>query len=214
MLLECARTMVGIYIYQAIVPATRTLDRSFYPDLRMRMHSFAESEMMGEVIWARSGGEYDNDQATRVNISPNGRSDLCCRSVPGLCILWSHSSYLLGVVVNIFISSLDSSGNFIWVENFGNYSDDIGYAVDIDSMGNVYAGGFYYSDYLNFGSTVLANHGEFDCFLTKLNSYGSVCWAKDIGGPNTEVIRPLKVDGPFFILEDTIMIPEIFLELI
>ncbi|MCE3229805.1 MAG: hypothetical protein K0S32_4356 [Bacteroidetes bacterium] len=44
---------------------------------------------------------------------------------------------------DIFISKMDTAGNFVWAESFGGVSIDEGYNINIDALGNVYTTGVY-----------------------------------------------------------------------
>ncbi|MCP4851228.1 MAG: hypothetical protein GY900_05790, partial [Actinomycetia bacterium] len=44
---------------------------------------------------------------------------------------------------DMFVSKLDSSGNYVWAKNFGGTGYDYGYSVAVDSSGNVYTTGSF-----------------------------------------------------------------------
>ncbi|MBK6984634.1 MAG: SBBP repeat-containing protein [Bacteroidetes bacterium] len=53
----------------------------------------------------------------------------------GIANLVSNGSY------DIFVSKLDSSGNFIWAKNMGGVSADFGFSIAVDGVSNVYTTG-------------------------------------------------------------------------
>jgi hypothetical protein len=69
---------------------------------------------------------------------------------------------------DIFVSKLDSSGNFIWAKNAGGAYNDRGYAIAIDNEGNSYITG-------------TTETGYDPAFLLKYNSNGSQEWMKTFG---------------------------------
>lgn len=88
---------------------------------------------------------------------------------------------------DIFISKLDSSGKFVWANNFGGYQNDRGNSIATDAAGNVYCTGFF-KDTVDFdpgaATLKLASAGSFDFFISKFNSSGNLMWAKIFGaGP-------------------------------
>jgi Domain of unknown function (DUF4347)/Bacterial Ig-like domain/Beta-propeller repeat len=84
---------------------------------------------------------------------------------------------------DIFVTKFNSDGNVAWAKDFGGSSYSYGTSIATDSSGNVYTTGFFDSS-ATFGSTTLTSNGNEDIFVTKLNSDGSVAWAKNFGGSN------------------------------
>ncbi|MFB2937593.1 SBBP repeat-containing protein [Aerosakkonemataceae cyanobacterium BLCC-F154] len=90
---------------------------------------------------------------------------------------------------DIFISKLDSDGNFVWAQVIDDsdrwYGNDGGSLnIAVDSVGNVYTTDFFRGT-VDFdpgeGIFNLTSAGESDIFISKLNSDGSFGWAKAIG---------------------------------
>src|SRR5258706_6482447 len=103
---------------------------------------------------------------------------------PGTYNLTSTGTY------DMFISKLDSSGNFIWVKAMGgNSSLDIagGSSITLDAAGNVYITGTFEGT-VDFdpgpGLFTLSVTGNFRTrasFVLKLDSDGNFIWAKQTG---------------------------------
>ncbi len=87
-----------------------------------------------------------------------------------------------GFDFDIFISKIDSSGNFVWARQLGGSSFEDCKAIGVDGKGNVYATG-YFSGTTDFdpgpGSYPLIAAGS-DVYLAKLDSAGTFVWAKQI----------------------------------
>lgn len=86
---------------------------------------------------------------------------------------------------DIFISKLDSMGNFIWAKNIGGKATDYGYSLKVDALGYVYTTGFFQSTAdFDPGAAVfnLISHGADDIYISKLDSSGNFVWAKSMGG--------------------------------
>ena len=89
-----------------------------------------------------------------------------------------------------FILKLDTDGNFMWVKQFGGPGDTgaAGTALDIDPNGNVIVcGSFNHTVDFDPGPNTfnLTSTGNFEAFITKLNSNGDFIWAKKLGNFNT-----------------------------
>ena len=99
---------------------------------------------------------------------------------------------------DVFIEKLDANGNFLWAEDVAGTTgaDDEGYAIAVDSSGNVFAAGSFQAT-ATFGTQALTAGGSFDNFITKLNSAGSFLWAKATNGSGNSSAQTtgLAVDG-------------------
>ncbi len=99
---------------------------------------------------------------------------------------------------DIFLSKLDSAGNYVWAKAIGGADDDRGYAVTVDGLGHVFTTGY-------FSGTVDFNPGgekdEFtangsDIFVAKFDSSGQYRWAKQFkGGSSQDWANGIAVDG-------------------
>lgn len=83
---------------------------------------------------------------------------------------------------DIFVVKLNSSGSLLWAKNYGGSGAVAnGRAIAIDDSGNVYLSGDFYGASLT--TPALTPNGMFeDTFVMKLNSSGSLIWAKNFGG--------------------------------
>ena len=70
-------------------------------------------------------------------------------------------------VTDIFVSQLDSAGNWVWTVSAGADEYDYGVALCPDNQGNIYLTGSY-SNAVPFGATVLPGYGNYDIYAAKL----------------------------------------------
>ncbi len=107
--------------------------------------------------------------------------------------------------IDAFIVKYDNNGNVLWAKSVGGISDDeFGYSVSTDRFGNAYLTGFFKSNTVTIGSTMLTNagaSGTADIFIVKFNSNGNVLWARSYGGINDDIGNGLTIDknGNIFI---------------
>ena len=86
---------------------------------------------------------------------------------------------------DIFISKLDSNGEYVWAKNMGGTSSDYGNSIAIDNLGFVYITGGFEDTLYFFPESLIPNltsEGIRDIFVSKLDSDGSFVWAKAVGG--------------------------------
>ncbi len=100
---------------------------------------------------------------------------------------------------DLYISKLDSSGNFVWAKGFGGKKSEAGSGITVDRLsGNVYATGSF-QDIVDFnpGSSTarFTSLGNDDIFLLKLNASGNFLWARQIGGTGYDRGQSVAIDS-------------------
>lgn len=101
-------------------------------------------------------------------------------------------------IEDVFVSKLDSMGNFIWAKSFGGPSIDYVTSVKLDKSCNVYVGGCHMgTSYITQGNTTttITSLGYTDAYVFKLNSQGSFCWLKSIGSIGHEEVHAIDLDS-------------------
>lgn len=82
------------------------------------------------------------------------------------------------------IAKLDPSGNLLWVAHIGGVGDEVATNIAVDTMGNVYATG-YFTDEVDFdpgpGTYTLFAADE-DAYVLKLTSSGAFSWVSHFEG--------------------------------
>ena len=98
---------------------------------------------------------------------------------------------------DIYISKLNSSGEFIWAKQLGGAGDDYAWSISIDDSGNVYTTG-YFSGTADFDPSPsiynLTSAGFADIYVSKLNTNGDFIWAKQIGGTFVDKAYSITLD--------------------
>lgn len=86
--------------------------------------------------------------------------------------------------IDIYISKLDASGNFVWAKSIGSTSTDKANSIALDAASNVYAIGEFYGT-VDFDPgpgtySITSRPSRIDIFMLKLNASGDFAWATDI----------------------------------
>ncbi|MFZ5797737.1 MAG: SBBP repeat-containing protein [Thermodesulfobacteriota bacterium] len=104
---------------------------------------------------------------------------------------------LTAALEDIFISKLDSSGNFLWAGAMGGEQYENSNAIAVDNSGSVYITGEF-TGTVDFdpgnGSHPLTSIGNYDVFAAKLDSIGNFLWAGAMGGPDGDHGQGIGVD--------------------
>lgn len=154
----------------------------------------------GNFIWAKQfGGNIENGIST-IDFDSSGNIYTCGRFDGSMDFDPSTSTYNLSSSGNydIFISKLDSSGNFIWAKKIGATSQDWATDIAIDNSGNVYTTGFFSNNNVDFDpgpSTFNLSGPSTNIFINKLDTSGNFIWAKAFIGSSYEAGLSLELDS-------------------
>lgn len=154
----------------------------------------------GNFIWAKSmgGSGYEFSNSIAVDTSGNVYTTGLFDGTPDFDPGSGTSTLVVAGPYDIFISKLNSSGNYVWAKGIGGTDNDVGQSIIVDNAGNIYVTGFF-SGTVDFdpgtGTSNLASNGSVDIFLLKLLSSGNFAWAKGIGGTSDDLGTSVIVDN-------------------
>jgi len=154
----------------------------------------------GNYIWVKTFGGQEPQSVSSIDVDASGNvytTGYFYTSAdfdPGPNVF-----YLISEGENdVFVSKLDSMGNFIWAKQFGNYDEDEGLSIATDNSGNVYTTGTFKVT-VDFdpgqGGYNLISTGSEDIFISKLDSTGSFIWAKSFGNISVEKGLDITLDN-------------------
>ncbi|MCE9621425.1 MAG: SBBP repeat-containing protein [Actinomycetia bacterium] len=156
----------------------------------------------GDFVWARQFGTAQSDVGYSVAVDADGNvytTGLFAGTAdfdPGAGVFNLTSAGIF----DVFVSKLDTNGDFVWARQIGSTSSDIGRSVAVDADGNVYTTG-YFAETADFdpgaGVFNLTSAGIVDVFVSKLDTNGDFVWARHIGGTNGDfgVSGAVDADG-------------------
>jgi len=124
------------------------------PNAGSRDPFLAKYDASGNQLWARQIGTAGDDRGFALAVDSTGNAFISGFTDGDLQGFNEGSS-------DVYLAKYDSIGNLLWTDQFGTLDTDEGRALAVDSIGNVYSGGYTNGD-LDGG-----NAGEFDAYLAK-----------------------------------------------
>lgn len=151
----------------------------------------AKYDSAGNPVWAKTAGGTGDDLATGITIDSNNNIYVAgyfqsLGNFGGTNIFSNGQN-------DVFISKLDSNGNFIWTNTAGSTESDEIQGIDIDSTNNIYVTGHFYNT-ITLGANNLTSGGLTDVFIAKLDSNGNYIWANSAGATNFDYTGDIAVN--------------------
>lgn len=137
----------------------------------------------GNWIWVNRGGgitfndgtflediTYDNSESIYLTGSFYGTTNFGGNSLSTT----SNTDY------DIYVSKIDSSGNWIWAKQAGGTSTDMGKGISFDGQGSCFLTGTFVSS-ATFGSNYISSgSSDYHAYVSKINSQGNWIYAQAI----------------------------------
>jgi hypothetical protein len=154
----------------------------------------------GNLVWVKSMGSSDNDFGFSITVNESAVY------VTGMFTNTVDFDPGIGVATltsagdnDIYVSKLDTAGNYLWTKRFGGPGFDRGGKVLLDPNGDVYTTGLF-AGTVDFdpgsGAFMVTTPGNSaDLYILKLNSSGDFVWVKSGGGPNSEAGACIAFDA-------------------
>ncbi len=162
----------------------------------------AKFNSAGEFLWAKRIGGAASDFGYGIAVDASGNT--YTTGIFNGTVDFDPGAETLNLAsvgsFDIFIMKLDTGGNFVWAENFGSTNQDEGWAIALDSAGNVFATG-YFQDTVDFDPSEeniveIASAGNTDIFLIGLDSNsGALRYIYTMGGMERDEGHDLVVEG-------------------
>lgn len=141
-------------------------------------------DVSGKVLWAKSVGGTDPDNARSICTDASGNI-LLTGEFESSSLDFDTFTIQNALIHNkdIFIVKLDASGNTLWAKSAGGGSIDAGTSLCTDAKQNILVTGYFYSSSITFGKITLtkASGTNSDMFVVKYDASGNLIWAKSAG---------------------------------
>jgi len=157
-------------------------------------------DALGNFVWAKQFGGTENDFGQDIAIDASGNIYTTGHFMGSADFDPGAASYNLTSVgyYDIFVSKLDTAGNFVWALQIGGTNADNCNSIALDASGCVYTTGFFWgtSDFdPGAGIFNLTSKGDYDIFISKLDASGNFVWARQLGGPLCNISQCIALDA-------------------
>ncbi|MCK4654241.1 MAG: SBBP repeat-containing protein, partial [Candidatus Cloacimonetes bacterium] len=151
----------------------------------------AKIDANGNWLWAnRAGGNTDN--YGRSIVVDDAGNTYTIGDFEGTATFGPYTLYS-NQYSDIFVSKIDTDGNWLWANQAGGYSYDEGYSIALDDAGNCYVTGCF-SETAIFDPYTVISSGYFDIFVAKMDSSGNWLWATQAGGSSVDEGYGIAID--------------------
>lgn len=158
----------------------------------------------GNLVWANAIGNQNYDGYNSIAVDAAGNVYTTGSFTGTVDFDPGAGTYFLSTTGNsdpdVYISKLNSSGNFIWAQHVGatTGNGDLPDGIALDGAGNSYiVGSFYGSGDFDPGAGVLTltSAGVSDIFVLELSPAGNLIFASSIGGSSIDQVAALDVNS-------------------
>ncbi len=141
----------------------------------------------GDLLWVKKAGGYGGyyDEASSNGIAMNKAGDIYITGYfrYDSIMFDGINLYNYNTSRDLFIAKYDTSGSVIWAESAGDFLDDEGRGMVVDSSGNVIITGYYSSGSISFdGNSITNPNFDSEVFVLKYDPNGTYIWAAQGGG--------------------------------
>ena len=148
----------------------------------------------GSVVWLKSGGSSDVEQANAIAVDAN--ANVYVAGLSNDYTSFDGNDFPSRGAKDGFLLKLDSDGNYVYVRTLGSYQDDNALDVAVDGANNVVVTG-HFSFALQIGPTAFfqSARGGDDSFLVKFDTSGDVVWSMSNASTSYDYGRRVACDA-------------------
>lgn len=181
--------ITGYFRSSSIIFGSDTLSNSGSNDFYIAKYS-----SNGSVQWAKKAVGTLIDAATGIVTDALGNSYVT-GSFTSPSISFGNNVLMNSGGKDLFIAKYDGAGNNVWAKSAIGNSNDVGNAIKIDGLGNLYVVGTFNSATLTIDTTVLSTINFEDIFVLKCDTSGNFLWVKSAGGSAIDNATGIAVDN-------------------
>ncbi|KIG15568.1 cell surface protein [Enhygromyxa salina] len=167
----------------------------------------AKLSPLGAVQWSKRFGGSGDDEVHDVKVRDQ-TGDIVMTGSMSETVSFGGSDLVSAGLRDIFLVTLDSSGDHVWSKRFGDAEDQfaVTYAINtwltltLDAAGNIYLGGALYGSASFGGAMLTAASMNPDVFFAKLTSGGDLMANNRFGGIGTDIGLDISVTSTGYVV--------------
>jgi hypothetical protein len=140
-----------------------TINNPGYPAWNLYLVKMDNS---GNVLWAHSDANTDEDVIADMTRGPDG--NLYAAGWYGGTLSLGNSTLTSAGSIDIFVSKIDTAGNFIWAISAGGVTQNYSNSISVDNNGDIVTGGFFETGSMTFGGNTIGGLAPWNMFIAKL----------------------------------------------
>ncbi len=141
-----------------------------------------KTDSTGAIQWQKTLGGTSGESANCIRQTTDGGFIVACTSASNdNDVSGSHGGN------DCWIVKLDNTGIIDWQKSLGGSGDDGAYSVSPTTDGGYIIGGYSNST----DGDVTFGHGDYDCWIVKLDGSGNLLWQKSLGGSSIDVANSI-----------------------
>ena len=145
----------------------------------------------GNWLWANKAGGTSSDIGYGISTDADGNC-YATGYFQGIATFGGDSHTSSGSY-DIFVSGMDTNGNWLWSTRAGGISTDIGYGISTNAEGTCYITGSFMNN-ASFGISNLTSSGSSEIFVAKLDANCDWLWAIRAGGTSSDTGNGIALD--------------------
>lgn len=163
--------------------ATATFDNINFTSKGLLDIFIAKYNSAGTLLWCKTAGGTGNDEGDKIFVTPDGSVYVAGTIIGSATFDWIIATVNGGAFAgeDLFLTKLNSQGEFQWVKTYGSASQD--WIDDVSMLdGNFYFTGHYYGTFTAGPITLNPAGGSSAYFFMKADAEGNPVWGKNTGG--------------------------------
>jgi len=151
----------------------------------------AKYSATGKLKWIKQFGSTDYDFGKALVCDEKG--NIFLTGYFGDTISFDKITLISKGNSDLFIAKFDSSGNTIWLKQFGGKGFDFGKDISLDKEDNIFIAGTF-QDTMLIGKQTIISNGSSDIFTAKFDKFGDLKWIAISGGKKYDYGNGIAID--------------------
>ncbi len=157
----------------------------------------AKFSSSGSLLWSTFLGGSELDEGHSIAVASDGSCYITgLTNSSDFPTQNAYDSTHNGGSYDVFVSKFSSNGTFLWSTYLGGAAVEWGFGIAVASDGSCYVTGFTASsDFPTLNAYDATPNGDWDVFVTKFDSTGSLLWSTFLGGALWDEALDIAVAG-------------------